>query len=925
MKKVLNYFALLLLGLVVGCSDDDLVEQPRKVYHSGDEIEFSAEAVAKIGNENAKDSRTAYGEVSGDKIALDWVVGDMLDIACDEAIGANLATYQIPELAASNKNVATKLERVTPGAGLQWNGSQPHHFCAVYPANEVLEKYATKETPFFHVDAKAKTAKGLMPQNYTAKDVPCSSTSGKRVYTVAPNMDFAFMVAQNTQSLADVNANEGLSLTFSPLATALEFDITAGDIGIENVGDPKEIILQRLEFVSTQQNITGSFTYDFTARKLTNTSDQNKKDDAGVLTRNLLNFHLSYDGIAPEKMVKMKEGDVCNVTVFLMPDQTIPQNTLKVKIWYRVGESLRYVTAILGRDIQYTHKYYFKNFKMPAIHTNIEGTTWFSAVENDVYLSQLSMLCAGNAFSNVKDLPWYTRQQTRSYEDLWKMGVRGFEFVTQTTGEKQIPAKTSLKDEHFVCGEIEMDGHQQIGGTTISASPTFGEAFGALARYLVDESADYKAFNKETLVLIARYHAVNDGYSPSRYVANLCNFLEEISTVGVDIPNGEAGGKINIKVPQNRFVRVKPGITAGEMKGKIAIVVRPGDDDYCKRNGVESTYEAFNGSNHPMVQKWAPYLCYVENWGSAYDRWDTRYPGYAREATWNNDGKPEIEKCLWGLSNNASDSFTAASGYGFDTRYPTQPTFNFYHKINGSPLGGYIQEWARVIPQDLNLTALPTYWDKNISKDDEKLSALTTSGYVYLWYRWPGSYDEKLEAIKDVVRKAVKVKSLHTDPMCINVLSGYFADKNHTNSYEPFKESIHVPIGVGGIDFKSIGQGNGGNYAALAANLNHFMFRYLTGQIANPDEKLEQGPWGLVVADYLGASAADFTENAGPKNEKNLHGANADDAEISSRNLLKLFIANNFAFPLLRNPDYQEQKPDAEIGSGNGDDIIIGD
>ena len=957
--------------VVVSCSDDDLVDGARKTYHSGDAIEFGVSASVPAGNENSKNSRTIYGDhnvnANGDgKIDINWVKDDLLDIACPQASVTQLATYGIPEVGDDPSKV-TGLQLVSPAAGLRWNGDGDHDFYGIYPSKTVFDdkvKYPETmvEKPSFElkITDKGKQAVGFLPLNYTAKVHTTGQTAdGKNtVYTISPNMDYAFMVAKNTTNLAAVNTS-GLALEFQPLATALSFEIKANLVHGGSSANSSEILLDHIELVSKTKNISGKFVYDFETGELKNTSTD---------SRNHMNMYLNYKGMDVAKQgIKLKNGDVCKVNFFLMPEYDLDPNDLQVRIWFIVGgQYQRQRVATLGKEIKMRHMYVYKNFQLPKISVDITGSTWFSAVDDRALMNQVSMICAGNAFSSAERIPWANREQVLDYKKLWDYGVRAFEFVTQScarTGYKdeEYP-EVGLMNEHFVCGELEMDGKEDPYNPNKDkniVSATFGEAFANLAKFLIRD--EYKEYHNETLVLITRYHAVCDGYNPSRYVKNLSDFLFYAAKTGVKDDEG-----VTFTVPADKYVLLTSASTAGDLKGKIAIVVRPGDDAYCEYAGKPLTGVA----REQLASPWKEKLCYVENWGSAYDRWDTRYSGFQREGTWakisegtENYAASVFESYLWGVGRNSTTvdnskapemqlllnwwdgtssyqpgpNSTYLTSYDFKTGKPLEQ-FNFVHKVNGNVAGGYIQEWARVVSSDFA-------WGKGVLPADlndeqvkgEALSAeyhykkgpdnADYKGTAHLWFRWPESYAQKMRAVKDVFRKSVERVGADREPFCINVLSGYFADKYHNNSFEPFQASFQAfvknnPGNSQTITFTPRGQGNGGNYAALAARINSDVFDYLTST------KLKQGPWGLVQVDYLGATAAEFEKWSGPEtgvekgNNARLHGGDAWTAEVASRNLMKLFIVNNFAFPLKKGaPD----KASIEVDTTPKDEIIITD
>ena len=377
--------ALACLG-VIGCSHEDTYDET--CYQPGDDVVFNVKAVVEPGNEESKQSRTIYGDINADKnqIELKWVEGDQLDIACLEAEGNKLATYQIPGN-ANGKPVAETLECESP---LKWGQADIHDFYAIYPSAKVFKNYSLEEQPTFEIDLENKIAKGFMPKSYTVKDslITIVGEEGKRVYTITPNMDFAYMVAKQSIKISNSNQNGGISLSFAPLATAIEFEIKADDIGTK---ETDEIIIDRVEFIA-KQTIVGGFTYDFQTGVLANTSSSIKSTKSNIVTlrQNRLSFDI--DAVDYEKNIRMVKGDVCNITAFIIPDHDITPSTMEVKIWYRQGIFPESKAAYLKSGIKRSHKYYFKNLKLPDIHTSdkplLNGWFYIKHEMSDLFFSR---------------------------------------------------------------------------------------------------------------------------------------------------------------------------------------------------------------------------------------------------------------------------------------------------------------------------------------------------------------------------------------------------------------------------------------------------------------------------------------------------------------------------------------------------------
>ena len=366
MKKTFLYGLMALVcGGVTSCSEEDNFDNNQQISRPGDKIVFNADAAVKAGNEAAKTGRTIYGDINDtkDKIALNWVGHDSIDIAykVENSNKTASATYEIPE-AENNKPIASSLISKNE---LKWEGTEVHNFYAIYPSSKVFDKYELGEKSSFNLDINNAMAEGFVPKSYTVKDTLITVTGepGNRVYIIKPNMDFAYMVAKNSIKLAEANQKGGISLSFTPLATALEFEIKANEIGVEG---NDEIIIDRVDFIA-HQSIVGGFTYDFNTQTLKHVSSSKESDKPGIIV--LRDNHLSFDIDAVDytKNIRMKKGDVCDITAFIIPDHDIDPSTMEVKIWYRQGIFPESKTAVLKNGIKIKHKYSYKNFELPQI------------------------------------------------------------------------------------------------------------------------------------------------------------------------------------------------------------------------------------------------------------------------------------------------------------------------------------------------------------------------------------------------------------------------------------------------------------------------------------------------------------------------------------------------------------------------------
>ena len=789
-SHILGILALLFTGLFVSsCQDDDIVKTiPLEI---GEEISFGASASFERGILGGE-TRTEYGNISqdGSSVALNWVKGDKIEIVCpQDASGTKQAVYIIADGVEggidegyvgeeTDGNSYSSMLKKEDESGLRWgegytgtlNDSQTeglHDFYALYPSRSSFKEEGHEgnikiETEGTGQDAVVKVT-GTMPvaQNPSQSLTKIAANGDTPAhYIVQPDMRYAYMVAQTTVSRyrSEEETETPIQLRFTPLVTALQFDITGGFVHMDKYQDVKEVTIIQVSLSSKSgKSICGNFTYNYTTGECVTSN-------TGTEGFNRITMDLTDKGVGGATLA---QDEFCDVTFFLLPTAEITSGDLQLTIMYEVNGNVQYKVATIGKNLVAKKKYYFKDLVLPPILKNISGSSWFGALDDPIYMQQVSLPVAGSAFSNLSNDVGsengepnisYTRQQVKDYKTLWDMGVRGFEFITQSTGNNY--DADNIGDLHFVCGE-----------EVLEESETFETAFDYLAKFIADNKT-YPDYKDECLILICRYHAVNDGYSPQRYVNNVMDFLED------KVKKNDYG------LTANHFVDFgQGGLTVGDVKGKICIIIRPGDDDYMTWTHNVHPYEVEKSttSDIQLTGTLANKVLLVQNWGSAFDRWDLRYSGnYAAAATWNvaiNGGKDNFEDYLYAITN----SQTAPSESSFKADRPNPAEFKLTRTATGTSLTPMIQEWQRVIPKELDDQIICTYNDENYQNENNG---------NYLWVRWPESYTERTKAIDYTFQQSVAERGKASAKMFINTLSGYYATKRHVNSLEPFMKSF---------------------------------------------------------------------------------------------------------------------------------------
>lgn len=949
MNKYSKLFALLGTAFLLGsCQEDSLLQSEGPL--SGNEIRFGATAHFKNGNSST--TRTEYGDIEKDEngngfIEVRWSNGDRIDIACPSTAGTNCAEYVVSGFdhgtdkdgnnqSGAQNSTATTLTK-TGDTGLQWGSSEDDYtFYSVYPSLNTIKSHLQGVMPDAELNnlgvSKEGTLAGYLAQIQDA--APASVDNAlknpttqkddetgevKTGYVIKPNMDFAYMVAKTP----NVGYGNDVNLSFKSIVTALEFQIFAPDVVGETAGD-----ITVTGFALSDPNngdICGPFSYDYNTEKYA-TPDKGAASGHRLVQMNIL-------GTEGEG-VTIKKGQFVDVTFFLLPradEQTY--KTLDLTVFYKVGISSQVKTATLNRAIAPRTKTYIKNIKLPKI-TNVNASSWWSALPPATLFSQVSIPVAGNVFATKENIvldgslagydETYFHQQTKTISDLWSMGVRGFELCCQSalTGT-MTPAnivKASIGSQKIVAAEAFVN------------DKTFEGAFTDLITL-----HSQKGYESEPLILICTYASKNDGYNPYNYVANLLNYFSGLSD--------------EIK---SKFVQLTTSTTAGDLRGKIAVIIRPGDDlrwlyetkvssynsnlyDPYKQLGIDEYPEGGLTAGIPTVLKddanftgkdMLSKVMFIADWGaSSYDMWNRRYgvqfgmdeTSYkkltsARKDELKNLGMSTMfmESFLYASNRDKDASTYAWSGQDKDNNFnnfggdalvvvPSYGTesdpsstdgaeFNFEHSMSN---GGkaYVQEWHRVVPDEgIPATKLHSGGSANDWLDwgqDTRYS---------IWVKWPGSITEKKEAIKDLFNMSVATKGTAGDDLYINVLSGYYATTKHAPSITPITESITTSRGTKN-DFTN--QGKGGDYEGLAYDLNNYVYELLTatpgaGEATRTKLK-QQGPWGLVVLNHIGTNPND-----------------------KSVDLVDLIMMNNFRFPLAIG-SYNEQGGNNGGVSGEGD------
>ena len=867
MKKYIKLFALVAMALFVGSCEDELQQafEPVQIV-PGEEILFGA-CYRPVSADKApadRTTRTVYGETNANKdtIEINWIPEeDRMLIASPQSAGAarGVAEYMVKTASEDSESydgasVVTELVR-TGDAGLQWGNiaqGTVYDFYAVYPSVNQLKESVADGAESCSL-SKDGLLSGYLPTDQSWTDV--KSTNNR--YIFSPNMDYAYMVAKTNYT---INKDEEgaafmgkpISLDFESMVTALQFEIKAGTLKL--IEDDKITITSVALFSQSGQQLAGDFKYDIA-----------KNATPGLVTKGNTSYSQVIQKFEGSGIpLNNEQTSALDLTFFLLPSvENYASGDLRLQIMYEVNGTPQIKTATIGTEIPARVKRYFSNVKLPAISGEVDASKWFQALNPNVLVSQVSIPVAANTFANSSYglTDTYRTQQTLTIEDMWDMGVRGFEMVNRSYGSDKT-------------GE-NLEGYNMVA----SESTEFNTGtFCANLKKLYDKQKTTFVYKKDAngnntaelesgdpIILICTYGATGDGYNPRCYVANLFNSLSKFCT--------------DNSVAPSTFVQLTSNSTVMDIMGKICVIIRPGTDErwayetntytdpynrvYSNTENLDTTDISKYGLTYSLpnvvnggTNAWWDKVLLISDWGmDSWDSWHRRFgeAGFYHYATTGTN---------YDELGNKRKSLGKMEAYIVGEKTPMPETSEYYYPYdlsNGNT--AYIQDMVRIVPtactnKELTLKYATSEWYG--LKQNEAKATVT----------WVESLSEKKNAIRGLFELAVDTKGgTLTNDIYINNLSGYY----QTENWEYLKERTDAGIGGWGSEIVEGGlvsyfpiydaknfknSGKGGDYKACAEELTKYVYGVLSGDatLSGEETKLADGPWGLVMMDYIGST-----------------------------------------------------------------------
>lgn len=729
--------ALLAVVMTTACQDDELVKQDHNPAQVGDEIMFGARA----GFENSDPkSRTVYSDETydvgtGDNKKtferIDWIDGtDMIEVYCPQASNGPTSHYVINHAKDhdTQKDYAY-LTRISDSS-LQWGEADVHNFYAMYPSSQM---FATDQSTLAQgVKMNGAKLTGIIP----GSQAPVSITETNGNYVVAPDMKYAYMAAKASASRFDADGNQnGISLTFFPIVTAAEIQLTVPASTTSGTGTVVPVTIGEIQVVGT--GIAGTFIADLAGWTSTYPTCTNEEGGTDVI---------QISTWKDNKPLTLAAGKSLTFTVFLRPGADV--KNLKVQISPTgsgyVGKTLTDVT------IPKNLKTVITNLKLPATGVEIDASKWMSQLSGDLALKKLSIPGTGGSFTHAYSDESYKQQSVVALSDgedvidQWKLGIRAFEIAS----DRPRYGTTSLGEEYVKCNSTSM-------GVRVYD-------------VLTDLITKVTENPTETAVLILTYQPEGAWDEFSQRNRNANTYAQSLRVLYDGTTDGTTTSTTDYKLTEdqrNHLIQYKPDLTLAEARGNVMVFCRINQKDESDGGSFSEASTILAGTN----------ITLVDGCGTGKDRWGSR--GYkvqgnlAYDAGNVTDASRSVDYYLR-ISRN--ETFNAWSNVTVPNA--ANGDLNFGFTTNYANITCWYQEWARVVPSKLINEDLGYYF-----LEDQYYEL---SRYDVRWYE---SYNEKVAAVEKTFDMAISDN--YPSYIFINSLCGYFVDSSIASSYTIFTGS----------------------------------------------------------------------------------------------------------------------------------------
>lgn len=385
------------------------------------------------------DTRTIYGDETGNGFPIYWVDGDKVLIASPQCVdGRNSAEYMV-SCSTATQNWADALTR-TGDAGIQWGETSPADFYSIYPsAGSTLQ---------VNNDGKSVSAQLQVAATQYAK----TEEKNNVIYAQPNEMGNVIMYAYSPGVQNDGNP---VQLKYKPFSTVIEFEILAPASQASGT-QVADIVIQSLT-LTAPVNIAGQFTFNF-PQSATGTPTVTNISGSKDITVHFLEGDtyattLTYGKSLKAKMCLVPISDVASMVDWKITVATSAGNFTKT-----IVSNSNINTALQPGKV---HKISLPRLEYANKEWEYDNNDWITSLPDyrNIYLTEISLPGAWYAGSPE------TYQATDNIQTLWNAGVRAFAVETKTmSGTGSLINGGQVNPDGVVVSGLGSDGSQFSGG-----------------------------------------------------------------------------------------------------------------------------------------------------------------------------------------------------------------------------------------------------------------------------------------------------------------------------------------------------------------------------------------------------------------------------------------------------------------------------
>lgn len=626
--------------------------------------------------------------------------------------------------------------------------------------------------------------------------------------------------------MSKTNGGNGVDLDFYPIVSAMDITLTA----------TKTVRLNSVNIRAEDgEAIAGKYVAD-----LSTITEQKPAPDCDLtnspeLNLNFITIPLYTDpGTGIPVPMEIEAGHSIKLTVFLLPHVNL--DNLSVSVSHVNAAAKK--KDLVGITLE-PHKKVIVTMQLPEWSSSDNVNTWFSNLNPNVYISQLSIPGTVNAFSYLLKDGDLNKSQTADIEKQWNAGVRCFELRSPNNVKGG-----SLAGAPLQCNRNDL-------------GITFGDAFTQIINLLEKNPTEF--------VMIMPSFETSAGHSGTdneRKVSNSEDYLRDLN---------EFYNSFNMPSTLH-FVTYNEEMVVGDLRGGVMSIARitSEEDD-------QSLVDNLRDIGIAQGQAITGWGSLKDNWGNrGYLRNGTRVSNYAKDY---NDGK-NMEYCMLnGNTTHATSTIWGGPsipehltktdvpvGYSNDIVLPDKTDLENFKSVvdyshdsfrSDKSIGKvFVHEWLRVVPSKAAGNYYLYYTNDNWEATEHTMH----------WAYWKESYSEKQNDVWNTFLMSQEAnKGQLGYAFFINSLEGYYVDPNINLSYWPYidQNKPHSgDFGQGGVE---------GDITTYAQDINTWFYEKLLDVGMNNIT----GPLNIVLLNRVldGSAGGDY--------------------------LPQVIVDNNFKFPLM--------------------------